>query len=237
LINNPFFINKTVVFSFQRENRSYPGLTVIKKPDGKFLRNSDGTIFSISHLARSVSNLPGFITNGNTPQGIFSIQGIQKSNNLFIGPTPTLVLAMPNEIPTRDFFHSKIKTDSQWSKSEYAEMLPENWKNYPPIFEAYFAGAAGRNDIIAHGTTINPDFYENQPYYPNTVSLGCLTAIETWDPQNGNCIYSNQATLINAYKAINCQDSYLILININDKLLPITIDEILLTLLKAERIF
>ncbi|GEM_PF-17973 len=63
LMQNPFFEHNCVIFSFHRVNRSYPGLTVIKKNDNTFLRKNDGTLFSISHLARSVSNLPGFLTN------------------------------------------------------------------------------------------------------------------------------------------------------------------------------
>jgi hypothetical protein len=234
LIKNPFFKHKCVIFSFQRVNRSYPGLTVIKKNDDKFLRKNDGTLFSISHLARSVSNLPGFLTNGNTPQGIYSIQGVENSDNAYIGPSPMLILALPGEISVNEFFHSSDQCDRVWSKTLYTEMLPENWQQYIPIYDAFFAGAAGRCEILAHGTTINPDFYLNQPYFPNTPSLGCLTALELWSPLDGKCLYSAQSALIQAFQAINCDDGYFVVVEIDDKHQPVAIEELLLLLLKAE---
>ena len=113
-------------------------------------------------------------------------------------------------------------------------MLPENWQDYVPIYEAFFAGAAGRCEILAHGTTINPDYYLNQPYFPNTPSLGCLTALELWSPLDGKCLYSAQIALIKAFQSVNCDDSYFVVIEIDDKHQPVAIEELLLLLLKAE---
>jgi len=226
LISCDFFRGKSVVFCFQRENRDYSGVTIIKQKDGQFYRTKREHIFSISHLARSVSNMPGYLTNGNSPQGIYSIQGIDVSDNVFIGPSPTLQLVLPYEVSPQDFFHS-VDTDSTWRREIYEAVLPESWKDYLPIWEVYFAGKAGRSEIIAHGTTINPDYYRGFPFYPNTPSLGCITATELWSPKDGGCIYSDQVKFINAIRKVKAENGYFVLINIDNVQNSLHIQELL----------
>ena len=43
------------------------GLAIIQNADGKFERDERGRLIAVRQLARSGSNLPYFITNGNTP--------------------------------------------------------------------------------------------------------------------------------------------------------------------------
>jgi len=234
LLKHPFEVGKTVVYNFQRANRNYAGLTVIKKPDGKFVRTVDGRLFQIPHLARSIANLPGYLTNGNTPQGIFSIQGLDTSKNVFIGPSPNLQLALPFEISLADYFHHSDSTDTTWTKASYQKLLPESWQDYLPIYEAFYAGAAGRTEIIAHGTTIDPAFYQGKTYFPNTPSLGCLTAKEIWSDVDGQCLVSDQIAFMNAFLSTGCQAGYLVVVELDDKPMPIVIDEILMPVLQAE---
>jgi len=234
ILMHSFEDGKTIVYSFQRQDRNHPGITIIKKPDGKFVRSADGRIFHISHLARSISDLPGYITNGNTPQGIFSIQGSDVSGNLFIGQTPNLQLVMPHEVSIQKFFHSNEIADTTWTADYYQQLLPESWKSYFPIYEAFYAGKAGRTEIIAHGTTIDPDFYNEKTYYPNTPSLGCITAKELWSPKNGSCLVSDQLAFINAYRSAGSKEGYLVVIELDDKKKPVVLDEVIVELLKAE---
>jgi len=234
LLKHPFEKEKTVIYTFQRADRNYPGLTVIKKPDGKFMRTVDGRLFQIPHLGRSIANLPGYLTNGNTPQGIFSIQGIDTSQNVFIGPSPNLQLALPFEISLPDYFHHSDLTDTTWSKATYQKLLPDSWHNYLPIYEAFYAGAAGRTEIIAHGTTIDPTFYQGKTYFPNTPSLGCLTAKEIWSDADGQCLVSDQIAFMNAFLSTGTQEGYLVVVELDDKPRPIVIDEILIPILQAE---
>ena len=58
ILNHEFQKGKTIIYSFHRKNRIHPGLTVIKNPYGKFVRNADSSLFSIQQLAYSVSNMP-----------------------------------------------------------------------------------------------------------------------------------------------------------------------------------
>ena len=234
LLAKSFGKNEVVVYSLQRSNRDYPGLLIIKKSHGKFLRDDTGEIFSVQQLARSITDLPGYITNGNTPQGILSIQGIDFSKNDFIGPSPNLQLVLPFEVTPDVYFHSNVN-DSIWNMDYYKNLLPQSWQNYLPIYESFYAGKAGRNEIIAHGTTIDPSFYADEPYYPYTPSLGCLTTKEIWSNESGKIIESDQIKFMNAFKQAGSNKGFLIVVNINDEQSPVSLDEIKSIILKAEK--
>ena len=229
------FENRLVIFSIQRSNRDYPGLVVVRKPNGKFLRSESGEIFSVPQLARAITDLPGYITNGNTPEGILSIQGIDFSKNDFIGPSPNLQLVFPYEVNPGKYFHVANK-DTLWNLEEYKRLLPESWKEYINIYEAYYAGKAGRNEIIAHGTTIDPGFYAGTSYFAFTPSLGCLTTKELWSYETGNIIESDQIKLMNAFKNAGNENGYFIVVNIDDQKTAVALNEIINTILEAERI-
>lgn len=235
LLAHNFEENTYALFSLQRRNRDYPGLLIIRKLDGKFLRDDKGSIFNVSQLARAISNLPGYLTNGNTPQGIFSIQGVDTSKNVFIGRTPNIQLVLPFETDAKQYFHSN--ENLIWDEALYKKLLPYSWQQYTPIYESFYAGKAGRNEIIAHGTTIELDYYTGQPYYPHTPTLGCLCTVEVWNGDDGKRIYSGQSALINALKNLNAFKGYLIVVEIDDKNSPVTLNDILTEVLHAEKNF
>ncbi|MFN3871919.1 MAG: hypothetical protein ACK4R9_02845 [Ignavibacterium sp.] len=225
LLSKNFGSDKIVIYSLQRINRDYPGLLVIRNSDGKFLRDDKGEIFSVPQLARAISDLPGYITNGNTPEGILSIQGIDVSKNIFIGPIPNLQTVLPFEVNPIIYFQNQAD-DSIWNSDLYDNLLPESWKSYLPIYEAYYAGKAGRNEIIAHGTTIDPNFYKNKSYFPFTPSMGCLTTREIWSEETGKLIESDQIKLMNVLSKFNELKGYLIVVNIDDKKSPVELSEL-----------
>lgn len=234
LFRKDFGSNKIVIYSLQRINRNYPGLLIIKKPDGKFLRDMSGEIFSVPQLARAISDLPGYITNGNTPEGIFSIQGKDVSKNIFIGPTPNIQTVLPFEVNPKEYFHEGIQ-DSIWNLDIYTNLLPKSWRDYMPFYEAFYAGKAGRNEIIAHGTTIDPNFYKNKSYFPFTPSMGCLTTMELWSVETGRLIESDQLKLINALSQFTNFKGYLVVVNIDDKKSKVELNEIKELILLSEK--
>jgi len=226
LLNHNFQDGKTIIFSFHRKDRSYPGLTFIKNPDGNFVQNEDGSIFSIPQLARSVSNLPGYVSQGNTPEGIYSIVGFYITPTESIGPTPIVLTRIPFEVSPKLFYHDESK-DEIWRRSSYASLLPEEWKNYFPIFGAFNAGKSGRKLIVMHGSTDDLSFYKNEPYYPLSPSKGCLTSIEIWDEKSGRPIRSDQAELMNAFFSTEKLEGFLVVVDIDEKKKPVKIEEIL----------
>lgn len=213
-----------IVYSFQRWNRDYPGLAIIQKADGNFMRDSSGKLLMFQQLARSASNLPYFITNGNTPQGIYRITGVQITHNNFIGPTPTLQLVMPFE---NDSAYWHVQYDSAKNVlNNYLNLLPNVWRKYQPITEAFYAGKVGRTEIIAHGTTLDPAYFIGKTFYPFTPTLGCLCAKETWNIYNGRLIESEQFNLINSFLSTEKDTGYLFVINLNNEQKPVSKTEI-----------
>ncbi len=182
----------------QRHNRDYPGMAIVQNADGTFMRNAEGRLMVFEQLARSASGLPYFIPDGNTPQGVYSIQGTATTYNKLIGPTPNLQLIMPYERKWNTYFHAGDSTvyspasDMFWA---YQQLLPPALRNSNALAEAYYAGKLGRNPIIAHGTTIDPEYFRNKPWYPLTPTMGCLCAKELWNVSNGRLLVSDQYNL------------------------------------------
>jgi hypothetical protein len=203
------------IYSFQRWNRDYTGLAIIQEANGKFARDAEGRLITVRQLARSGSSLPYFITNGNTPQGIFRIHGIDTSHNNFIGPTPNLQMTMPFEGSWQHYFQKQ--PDSLDAQLSYTQMLPEAWQGYLPMQEAFIAGKAGRTEIIAHGTTIDPAYFYGKPFYPISPTLGCLCAEELWNANTGKLALSEQLKLVNTFLRSPGSSGYLMVINLDNQ--------------------
>ena len=222
-----------IIYSFQRWNRDYPGLAVIQHADGSFSKDANGNLLVVEQLARSASDLPYFITNGSSPQGIYSIQGTDVSNNKFIGPTPNIQLVMPNETDSV-FWHTSFDSTKD-ALANYLDLLPQSWRSYLPITETFFAGKIGRTEIIAHGTTIDPDYFKDKPYYPLTPTMGCLCAKENWNIFNGKFIQSDQFNLTNAFLSTTGNKGYLIVTNLDNQQKAVSRDEIEKIILNYEK--
>jgi hypothetical protein len=213
-----------VVYSFQNRNRDYPGIAVIQKQDGSFEKDEQGKLMASGQLARSGSSLPYFITNGNTPQGIYSITGTATSSNNFIGPTPNLQMLMPFEFYWNDFFHHDADTTDPLLA--YDALLPTSWKNFNGAHESFRAGEIGRTEIIAHGTTIDPEYFKGKPYYPFSPTLGCLCSAEIWDSSTGIIRKSEQLRLVNGFLRSPGETGYLIVIDYFSLKRPLTAADI-----------
>jgi hypothetical protein len=224
----PGFLAKSrILYSFQRKNRNYPGLAIVRDSVGDFVRDDAGNIFSVPQLARSLSNLPGYLTNGNTPQGIFRMYGFDTSKSTFIGPTTNVQLTMPFETSLQHFFNDSTITDSGWTENWYKKLLPRSLKNCAAIFESFHAGMAGRTEIIAHGTTVDPEYYKEDIYYPQTPTMGCLCTKEIWDEANGKRRESDQQKLVEALLKAGGANGYCVVIEIDDEQRPVIISDIL----------
>lgn len=217
---------RKVIYSLQRWDRNYPGLALVQYADGRFARHPDGRLMIFEQLARSASDLPYFITNGSTPQGVYSINGTAVSKNQLIGPTPNFQLTMPFEGRWQQYFQLQPDTipwDSTRNVEQlYQQLLPPQWSQYLPMQQAFHAGRIGRTEIIAHGTTIDPEYFKGQPYYPLTPTMGCLCAKELWNISNGRLLISEQYNLVSTFSATPGSKGYLFVININNQPKPLT---------------
>ena len=223
LLDKSFLPGKIVMYSIQRKDRDYPGLVIIRNANGQIISDSSGQIFSVPQLARSISNLPYYLTNGNTPQGIYRMYGFAISMSNFIGPTANVQMGMPVELNKKNFFGDTTITDSMWTIDDYKNLLPLNLRDYFPIFGSFYAGSAGRTEVIAHGTTIDPELYAGKNYYPLTPTQGCLCTKEIW---NGKREESDQQKLINGLLKAGGGQGYTVVIEIDDKNEAVTLDDL-----------
>lgn len=208
ILSKKFLPNQMVVVSFQFSNRNKPGYLMIRTKEHKWL-TVNGNLFKVPQLARSITNLPYYLTNGNTPQGLYKLNGFAVSDNNYIGPTTNLQMSLPFEITNDSFFLKSVNT----TKEAY-QMLLGNLANYDNLWQSYYAGSLGRSEIIAHGTAINPNYYKKEMYYPNTPSLGCLCASELWD-ESGKRKYSAQQEFIDVLKNIGGGFGYFLVVETN----------------------
>ncbi|MGC4103270.1 hypothetical protein [Ferruginibacter sp.] len=227
LLNKDFLKNNIVVFSIQRKNRNYPGLVIVRDRNGNFIKNANDSFFAVPQLARSITNMPGYITNGNTPQGIFRMYGFAVSKSAALGPTENLQLTMPYETSVQHFLKDSTIKDSAWTPERYLQLLPEALQKYHPLTGTYYASAIGRTEIIAHGTTVDPDYYKGQTYYPYTPTAGCLCTREIWSGIDGTRTISDQQLLVDAVKKAGGADGYVVVFEIDDQQKPVSLKEVL----------
>lgn len=229
ILNKNFLPNQIVMYSLQRKNRDYPGMVILRNANGDFITDSLGNIFNVPQLGRSITNLPGYLRNGNTPQGIFRMYGFGVSMSSFIGPTANVQMGMPVELSLQKFFDDSTISDSIWTIDRYQKLIPKKIKDYLPLYCAYYSGLAGRSEIIAHGTTIDPDFYRGKPYFPLTPTQGCLCTKEIW---NGKRLESDQQKLVNGLLKAGGANGYCVVIELDDKHAPVTINDVITYLSK-----
>lgn len=245
LLAAPMFAGYPVVFSFQRRDRERFGLALVRGADGRFVRNADGSYFNIAQLGLARSNLPGTITNGNTPQGVFVIKGTGTATNRWIGPTPYLESLLPVEAPVGlfDAPYADVELPTitpednkrAWTAQSYERFLPASWRDYFPIKEAWLAGLAGRDEILAHGNTVNPAYYRGQSYFSAAPSAGCLVAAEYWSKDDGTLVHSDQLALVKAFVSTGKDVGYLVVVDIDDQPRAVLLGDVIEAVLAAER--
>ena len=245
LLAAPLRAGYPVLFSFQRRDRERAGLALVRGADGRFVRNADGSYFNITQLAMARTNLPGTITNGNTPQGVFVVKGTGTATNRWIGPTPYLESMLPVEAPValfdtptaRDTLPVTTSDENKvaWTEQAYASFLPPSWRNYYPIKEALLAGLAGRDEILAHGNTVNSAYYRGAPYFPAAPSAGCLVAMEYWSKDDGTLVHSDQLALVKAFVSGGMDVGYLVVVDLDDQPRQVILADVIEAVVAAER--
>ena len=86
------------------------------------------------------------------------IQGAGRAaSNIWIGPTPYLHTKVPGEASVAEY-EQRVPgaNEPAWTLDRYRALLPASWRDYAPLQEAWLAGLAGRDEMLMHGSTIDP---------------------------------------------------------------------------------
>lgn len=187
------------LFQYGREERKVAFVIRLSEKHLSFLylpNENSWTRFSFPVNTLSVTGLPFYITNGNTPQGLYKFKRILRSTNPRIGPTPAIQLLLPFEAEAPEFFGSM--GISKFTKEEIANFLPETWRDYSPAYESFVAGSLGRSGIWIHGSTLNPHLFSEKKT-GLTLTYGCISLPEIWE--NGRLQKSAQVKLLQFWNA------------------------------------
>ena len=176
---NGEYVKSVKIFMFCRENRLYPCLMVMRNVHGEVVRNEDGTLWTNPSLGSSARGLPSYTRNGNTPQGVWTIDSV-----------------MPYADQTMSFgkFRRMMINFIPKSKNEVLlkTLLPESSHDQEWWKPTVVARDIGRSLFRIHGTgKINKD--PTTPYYPFMRTSGCIAQREN---TYGDVTFKDQRELL-----------------------------------------
>jgi hypothetical protein len=209
--------------------------TVLKNRNGEFVRQSTGKLWSVPLLLRSLHNLSWNFVRGQTPQGIYRIEGTepQPDDKFFraYGQFSLVNMYMPFEQGVKQFLPGK-PGPFKGSVAEYQKLLPPTWRSYWGIQQSYWAGKAGRTEFRIHGTGDSPDFFSGKSKNPESYSwnptIGCLSALELYNEQ-GQLLAADMPKILKALETVGGKNfaGYVVVVEMPSKAgQPISVEEI-----------
>jgi hypothetical protein len=211
-----------------RPDRGVLCQAVLKDGQGRFLREN-GELWSVPLSLRSIHDLSWVFSRGQTPQGIYRIQGAipQPDTEFFraFGQFSLVNLFVPFEAGVRDFVAGRRGTLSD-RLSDYQALLPPSWRNYFPIQQTYWAGKSGRALFRIHGTGEATTFFSNNRRYPTSQdwnpTIGCLSALELYD-ETGRLLKADMPKILDALRSIGGDNftGYLIVVDVPGENVPV----------------
>lgn len=152
------------LYMFCRHNREHPCRIVMKDNSGKWVKDNQGNLWSQPKLAMSRFGLPSHQVNGETPQGVYTIDSVMPDANRqdVFGKYRRLILNFikktRNEKELLSFMPSSVQSLSWWRQSVVARDI-------------------GRSLLRIHGTgLINTD--PASSWYPLFPTSGCIASRE-----------------------------------------------------------
>ena len=221
------------MYAICRPDRGVLCQTVLKDRQGQFIRQN-GQLWSVPLLTRSLHGLSSVFTRGQTPQGIYRLEGSvpQPDTEFFraYGTFPLVKLFVPFEPGMKAFLPNRPSQIG--GLSAYQSLLPPTWRNDFSMQQSYWAGKAGRGLFRVHGSGEAPTFFTNNSRYPDSAgwnpTIGCLSALELYD-QAGRLQQADMPKILTALTAAGGQNfsGYLIVVETPDQAKkPISMQEI-----------
>lgn len=216
---NGRFYKKPVVYQFCRTHRNYPCLQLIKDGDGRWVRNRNGSLWSQGKLSLSRLGREYNQFNGETPAGIYTLDGVMPEANKqhIYGRYRRLIMTFIPESNSETIMKSLLPPSS----------YSENWWK-----EAMIARDMGRSALRIHGTLRRNDD-KSTSYYPYYPTFGCVASLET---EYDGVDYIDQRHLLDQlmhqqglqpiYKNETLIRARFYVIEINDRRSPVTLDDL-----------
>lgn len=188
-----------------RPNRDLLCQAVLKDRDGRFVRQN-GQLWSVPLLLRSIHNLSWNFVRGQTPQGLYRIEGIvpQPDNQFFraYGQFSLVNLFVPFESGSKQFIPGR-SGPFNGTLTDYQAMLPPSWRSHWAMQQSYWAGKAGRSLFRIHGSGESPDFFSGKTEHPDSYNwnptIGCLSALELYN-EKGQLLQADMPKLLGALR-------------------------------------
>ncbi len=202
LLNWQIAPNQIHLYVLCRPNRWVLCQMVVKDKQGNFVRQGNGQLWSVPLLLRSLHSLNWNFERGQTPQGIYRMEGVVPQPDLdyfrAYGQFDLVKLFVPYEPGVKAFLPGRAG-GFVGGLDAYRSLLPASWRNYFPIQQSYWAGKAGRGLFRIHGTGDHPDLFANNRRYPQTAAwnptIGCLSALELYD-ESGQLIRADMPQIL-----------------------------------------
>ncbi len=191
LINWQVAPKQTHLYVLCRPDPSVLCRAFIKDRNGQFLRENNqpnAPLWSVPLLTRSLHGLRWNFVRGNTPQGIYRIEGtMPRSESPYFGAYgqfPLVKVFLPYEAGVKSYLPTQTG-QMPLDLSSYQNLLPPSWRGYAPVEQAYWAGKLGRSLIRIHGSGEFPTFFANNQRFPQSYgwnpAIGCLSAKEIYN--------------------------------------------------------
>lgn len=218
-----------------RDDRRILCQTVLKDRNGKFVQQN-GTLWSVPLLLTSIHGLGWNFTRGQTPQGIFRIEGVipQPDDEYFraYGQFPLVNLYVPFEPGAKRFLPQKPGPFTG-TLAEYQALLPPSWQNYRPLQQSFWAGKAGRSLFRIHGSGEAVDFFQGKDKavpasYNWNPTIGCLSARELYN-EKGQLVHADMPKILRTLEMVGGKNfsGYLIVVDIpGDESEPVPLNQI-----------
>ncbi len=150
------------LYALLSESREHPGLFILQNQEGRLVME-DTSPWTLPVLGLSRRGLKWYQALGDTPQGIFYINGV-----------------MP-QVNKREIFgdYRRLIVDyNDFSENDYKTILPSSVWNNNWWREALLAQQLGRSLLRIHGT-LRVTENTKAPFYPFYPTSGCLTTRES----------------------------------------------------------
>jgi len=220
-----------------RSDRRILCRAIVKDREGNFLRHEqDGKLWSVPLLLESIYDLGWNFTRGQTPQGIYRVEGVvdQPDDEFFraYGQFPLVNLYVPFEAGAKQFLPGQ-PGPFNGSLGAYQALLPPSWRNHRPMHQSFWAGKAGRSLFRIHGSGEAPDFFQGKDSsFPESYNwnptIGCLSARELYNDR-GQLIHADMPGILKALTIVGGKEfaGYMVVVDVpGDELAPVALAEI-----------